>query len=303
MRELEEYVSFLEYQLKYSKATVQSYEGDILQFLEFCRRENISFLDIDYDFPRFYLKNLKEELKEKASSTSRKISSIRGFYQFLIKENKVQTNFFKMLTLPKKEKSLPRFFEYQELEELFQAPDKETALGQRDSLILELLYATGMRVSELVSVKLSAIDFTNQKIKVVGKGKKTRFVYYEDVARDALMLYLEEGRQELNKQNLEELFLNNRGGVLTTRGIRYILEQLIKKTSLHKKISPHMIRHSFATHLLNEGCDLLSVQELLGHESLKATSIYTHVTSDRMKDVYLKTHPRAKNRDKSGGNL
>lgn len=294
MKELEEYLSFLEYQMKYSLATVRSYESDILQFLEFCEREGISLFHVDYEFARFYLKYLADEKQEKASSVSRKISSLRGFYQFLIKEGRIQSNYFKMLTLPKKEKKLPRFFEYQELEELFAVPDKTTALGQRDSLILELLYATGMRVSELVSVRVADIDFYNKKIKVVGKGRKSRFVYYEDVCRDALELYLENGRLELNLKQSSYLFLNQHGGVLTTRGIRYILEQLIQKTSVHKKISPHMIRHSFATHLLNEGCDLLSVQELLGHESLKATSIYTHVTSDRMKDVYLKTHPRAK---------
>jgi len=161
-------------------------------------------------------------------------------------------------------------------------------------LILEMLYATGMRVSELVSVKVSDIDFLGKKIKVMGKGKKMRYVYYEDVCGDALELYLHDGRISLNKSDSDFLFLNHLGNCLTTRGVRYILERQIQKTSVHKKISPHMIRHSFATHLLNEGCDLLSVQELLGHESLKATSIYTHVTTDRIKDVYLKTHPRAK---------
>lgn len=294
MKELEEYLHYLEFQRNYSKETIKNYESDVLQFFDFCDRESISFLKIDYEFTRFYLKYLKEELHEKASSVSRKISGLRGFYQFLIQNKYVQNNYFKMLTLPKKEKKLPRFFEYSELEELFQAPDKETALGQRDSLILEMLYATGMRVSELVSVKVSDIDFLGKKIKVMGKGKKMRYVYYEDVCGDALELYLYDGRISLNKSGSDFLFLNHLGNCLTTRGVRYILERQIQKTSVHKKISPHMIRHSFATHLLNEGCDLLSVQELLGHESLKATSIYTHVTTDRIKDVYLKTHPRAK---------
>jgi len=294
MKELEEYLRYLQYELKYSKETIKSYEGDILQFLDFCDREGISFLKIDYDFARFYLKYMKEDLSEKATSVSRKISSLRGFYQFLIREHAVSSNVFKMLTLPKKEKRLPHFFEYSELEELFQVPDKNTALGQRDSLILEMLYATGVRVRELVAIRISDIDFSNQKIKIMGKGQKERFVYFEDVCGDILDLYLRDGRVELNSTNSDVLFLNHLGHPLTTRGVRYLLDKIIQQTSIHKKISPHMIRHSFATHLLNEGCDLVSVQELLGHENLKTTSIYTHVTTDRMKDVYLKTHPRAR---------
>lgn len=294
MKELEEYIRFLQYEKKYSSDTIRNYESDILQFFDFCSREAINFLQVDYEIARLYLRYLKEELEEKASSTSRKISSLRGFYQFLASENKNNANPFKMLTLPKKEKKLPRFFEYSELEELFEVSDKNTALGQRDALILELLYASGMRVSELVSIKIQDIDNQNKKIKVMGKGQKMRICYYEEVCQEVLERYLKDGRCQLNIKNSDYLFLNHLGGCLTTRGVRYILDKIIKQTSIRKKISPHMIRHSFATHLLNEGCDLLSVQELLGHESLKATSIYTHITTDRMKDVYLKTHPRAK---------
>lgn len=294
MIELEEYLRYLEYEKKYSKETIRSYESDILQYFDFCDREAISYFKIDYQFARYYLKYLNGELEEKTTSISRKISSLRGFYQHLVVNGKVKANYFKMIRLPKKDKKLPRFFEYFELEELFDIPDKSTVLGQRDALILELLYASGMRVSELVSIKIEEIDRQKRTIKVMGKGKKMRLCYYTDVCEEVLDLYLNDGRCELNKNNSSYLFLNHLGGILTTRGVRYILDNLIKKTSIHKKVSPHMIRHSFATHLLNEGCDLLSVQELLGHESLKATSIYTHVTTDRLKDVYLKTHPRAK---------
>lgn len=294
MIELEEYLRHLEYEKKYSKETIKSYESDILQFFDFCNRESISFLKIDYQFARFYLKYLNEELNEKPTSISRKISSLRGFYQYLITVERIKANYFKMVRLPKKDKKLPRFFEYSELEELFLVPDKNTALGQRDSLILELLYASGMRVSELVSIKVEDIDKSKRTIRVMGKGKKMRICYYTDICEEVMNLYLNGGRLELNIKNSSYLFLNHLGGTLTTRGVRYILDNLVKKTSIHKNISPHMIRHSFATHLLNEGCDLLSVQELLGHESLKATSIYTHITTDRLKDVYLKTHPRAK---------
>lgn len=294
MKELEEYLNYLENIRKYSRETVKNYESDILQFFDFCDSCSESFLKINYQFARDYLRYLKEELDEKSSSVSRKISALRSFYDFLIVEKIVQVNYFKLVKLPKKEKKLPRFFEYQELESMFLIPDLSTSLGQRDRLVLEMLYATGVRVSELVSIQLSDIDMRQCHIKITGKGKKDRFVYYGDVCKEALDLYLEDGRCDLNTKNSNYLFLNHLGGMLTTRGVRYLLDKIIRQTSLSKNISPHMIRHSFATHLLNEGCDLLSVQELLGHESLKATSIYTHITTDRMKDVYLKAHPRAR---------
>lgn len=294
MKELEEYLRYVEVIKKYSKETVKSYESDIIQFLDFCDSEGISFKDVDYEFARFYLKYLKENLNEKASSVSRKISSLRSFYKFLVKNNIVSNNYFSLLILPKKEKRLPKFFEYNELEEMFNSFDKENILDQRDSLILEMLYATGIRVSEAVNIKIKDIDFYRRRIKVLGKGCKERYVFYEKPCEEALNLYLSDGRRKLNKNNSDYLFLNNLGGVLTTRGVRYILDRIIKRTSINKNISPHMLRHSFATHLLNEGCDLITVQELLGHESLTATSIYTHVTNDRLKDVYFKVHPRAR---------
>jgi len=294
MKYLEEYIRYLEYEKRYSKETIRNYESDILQFIDFCDSEDISYKDIDYDFARFYLKELKEKRNDKATSVSRKISAIRGFYKYLVNESVIDNNYFDLLVLPKKEKKLPRYFEYKELEELFNVSDLTTTLGQRDRLILELLYATGIRVSELVNIKIDDIDINNNKIKILGKGNKERIVYFENVCKKILNMYLKDGYKELNKYNNEYLMLNNQGNKLTTRGVRYILDKLIRETSLNKKISPHMIRHSFATHLLNEGCDLLSVQELLGHESLTATSIYTHITNDRMKEIYFKSFPRSK---------
>lgn len=294
MKNVEEYIRYLENIKKYSIETIRAYESDIIMFLDFCDKEDVSYLDVDYDFCRFYLKYLKEEMKEKASSVSRKISSLRSFYKYLVRENKIENNYFSLLVLPKKEKKLPRYFEYQELEELFNVPDKTNPLGQRNSLILEMLYATGIRVSELVNIKIDDIDLVNKKIIITGKGNKMRIVYFEDICKQALLLYMNDGYLKLNKNNLKYIFLDRLGNKLTTRGVRYILDKLIKSNTLNKKISPHMIRHSFATHLLNEGCDLLSVQELLGHESLTATSIYTHVSNDRIKDIYFKTFPRGK---------
>ena len=171
--------------------------------------------------------------------------------------------------------------------------DLGTSLGQRDRLLLEMLYATGVRVSELVNIKVSDIDEAGHSILVLGKGNKERYVTYGDYCDEILKLYLDDGYLRLNVKNSPYLFLNNTGSCITERGIRYVLDQIIKETSLNKSISPHVLRHSFATHLLNEGCDLLTVQKLLGHESISATQIYTHVTTDRLKEVYYNSFPRA----------
>ncbi len=288
---LEEYLKYLKYQKNYSSLTIDSYEEDLVSFLDFLNKENLDVLSVVYDDIRFYLMDLNNQ-KNKASTISRKLSSLRGFYKFLINRDYIKNNPFTLIKAPKKEKKLPRFFYYNELEEMFNSIDISTPLGERNRLILEVLYASGVRVSELVNIKVK--DINDEEIKVLGKGNKERITRIGDYAREILDLYLEDGYKELNSKNSEYLFLNKNGDKLTTRGIRYILDEIIKNTNVKKKISPHMLRHSFATHLLNEGCDILSVQELLGHESLSATAIYTHVTTDRLKDVYFKTHPRAR---------
>lgn len=290
MKELEDYLKYLEYQKNYSKHTIESYQQDIIEYLEYIDENSIKLLKINYDEIRSYLKYLSDK-NDVNSTISRKISALRGFYKFLQNNNKLENNPFSLINLPKKEKKLPRFFYYNELEELFNTPKLNTPLGQRDRLILEMLYATGVRVSELVNIKIS--DISDRTIKILGKGNKERIVRFGEYCEEILKMYLNDGHYKLNSSS-EYLFLNNSGGKLTDRGVRYLLDKIISKTTLEKKISPHMIRHSFATHLLNEGCDILTVQELLGHESLTATSIYTHVTNDRLKDVYFKTHPRAK---------
>ncbi len=294
MKDVDDFLDYLKYQKTYSLYTITSYENDLKQYLEYLKREDLNYKDIKYSDIRFFLMYLKKEAQEKSSSISRKLSSIRGFYNFLINKEKIESNPFVLVNGPKKEKKLPRYFEYNELEELFKVPDTKTPLGQRDLLILELLYATGIRVGELVSIKVSDINKYDKTIKILGKGNKERNVRFGEYAADILNLYLKEGRESLNKKNCEYLFLNNLGGKLTERGVRYILSNIVKRTSLNKNISPHMIRHSFATHLLNEGCDLLSVQQLLGHESISATQVYTHVSTDRLKEVYYNSFPRAK---------
>ena len=288
------YLEFLKYQKNYSDYTILNYRNDILEYFQYLDRENLLFIEVVYSDIRFYLIYLKEEKKDVNTSINRKLSSLRSFYKYLVNEEIVKNNVFSLLSGPKRNRKLPRYFEYNELEELFLTPDKRTPVGQRDLLLLEMLYATGVRVGELIHIKVSDIDLHDKTILILGKGNKERIVTYGEYCEEILKIYLKDGRIILNKDNSDFLFLNQNGGNLTERGVRYILTKLIQKTSLHKKISPHMIRHSFATHLLNEGCDLLTVQKLLGHESIKATQIYTHVTTDRLKEVYYHSFPRAK---------
>lgn len=288
---LKNYLKHLKYEKNYSTDTIDSYHSDILEYLTYLEKENKDYLTIKYQDIKYYLIYLNEK-KNNSATISRKISALRSFYKYLVNQSYLMNNPFLSVKLPKKEKKLPRFFSYNELEEMFEVPDLSLPLGQRDRLILELLYATGVRVSELVNIKLS--DIRGREIKILGKGNKERYVEFGEYADEILKLYLNDGYKKLNKKNSEYLLLNKNYTKLSDRGVRLILDHIITKTSINKNISPHMIRHSFATHLLNEGCDLLSVQQLLGHASLSATSIYTHITNDRIKEVYFKTHPRAK---------
>lgn len=293
MKDLKEFLKYLEVEKNYSTYTINNYQLDIEQFLIYCDDNEIKYSNITYPEARTYLNYLYNTKSEKASSVSRKISSIRTFYRYLANHN-IENYSFHLLRLPKKGQRLPKFLEYNELEEIFKVPNLDTPIGKRDALILEMLYATGMRVGELVNIKIDDINHSNMTIKILGKGNKERIAYYNKITEKRLNDYLNNGRLELLKKPNDYLFLNHLGGKLTTRGVELILDKTIKETSLSKYLTPHMLRHSFATHLLNEGCDLLSVQELLGHASLSATNIYTHVTSDRIKDVYLRTHPRAR---------
>ena len=297
MININNYLEYLKYQKNYSNYTINSYKTDILEYLEYLEKENLNYLEVVYSDIRFYLMYLKEVKKDTNSSIDRKLSALRGFYKYMANENIINSNIFSLVNGPKKDKKLPRYFEYNELEELFNACNISTSLGQRDLLILEMLYATGVRVGELVNIKVSDINKSERKILILGKGNKERIVEYGDYCEEILDLYLKDGYKKLNKDNSEYLLLNKNGGVLTERGVRYLLDKIIKNTSINKNISPHMIRHSFATHLLNEGCDLLTVQKLLGHESISATQVYTHVSTDRLKEVYYNSFPRAKKDD------
>lgn len=287
---IEKYLEYLKIQKNYSINTIEGYEEDIEFFKKFLDKNSYNFLEVEYkDIRQFF--NYMDSLKLSKNTISRKISSLRNFYKYLARNNYIKYNPFSLTKGPKKDKLLPKFLYYNELEEMFNICDTTTFYGLRDRLILEILYATGIRVGELEYMKIKDINFYENKIKILGKGNKERIVYFGEYTREILDLYL---KQRTDKN--EYLLINNHKERLTSRGIRYILNKIIAKTSIETKISPHMLRHTFATHMLNEGCDLLSVQELLGHESLRATQVYTHVTNDRLKDVYLKTHPRNKKR-------
>ena len=218
----------------------------------------------------------------------------QGILKYLISENKINTNPMLLISNPKLDKKLPKFLYYEELEQILNIPDKSTPLGQRDSLILELLYSTGIRVSELINIKIKDINMNNRTIKILGKVNKERYVLFGSYLIEILNLYLKDGRIKLQKKETDYLILNHLGNKITDRGVREIINKIIKKGELDFNISPHVFRHTFATHMLENGAELRCVQELLGHENLSTTEIYTHVTNERLRSVYLSTHPRAK---------
>lgn len=293
---LEKFVAYLTIEKNASSYTIQFYKKDIEHFFAFLETEHIEHLnDVTFQEIRLYLTQLYER-KISRSTVSRKLSSLRSFFKFLEREQIIEQNPLARIPLPKQEKLIPDFFYVEELAELFKASDISTPLGQRNQALLELLYATGIRVSECESLTLEQINFEFNMVKVVGKGNKERYIPFGQFAKDALLTYINEGRNELLKKHnetVEHVFLNARGFPLTARGIRYILKQMIKETSLTVNVHPHKFRHTFATHMLNEGADLRTVQELLGHENLSTTQIYTHVTKDRLRRVYMYSHPRA----------
>ena len=246
---IKEYLEYLQYQKNYSFHTVTNYSKDIYEYFDYLNKEGLLFNKVTYDDLRFYLMYLKDEKKDVNSSIDRKLSSLRGFYKYLANERVISSNPFSLVHGLKKDKKLPRYFEYNELEELFLVPDCSTPLGQRDLVLLEMLYATGVRVSELVNIRVSDIDIEQMRILILGKGNKERIVKYGQYCSDALNNYLHDGYISLNVGESDYLFLNKNGDALTERGVRYILSKIIKETSIQKNISPHMIRHSFATHI------------------------------------------------------
>lgn len=289
------FIEYIQIERNYSEYTVKFYRQDIEQFYLFMIEQGISSLNkVEYFDARLYLTKLYEK-KYSRTSLARKISSLRSFYRFLMREQLVKENPFSLLSQSKKQSKIPKFFYEEEMEKLFDVCNGESNLDKRNLTLLEILYSTGIRVSECANIKIKDIDLEFDTILVKGKGKKERIVLFGNFANEALKDYINHSRPLLmkNAQNHEFLFVNFRGNPLTERGIRHILNDIISKAALTGKMHPHMLRHTFATHLLNNGADLRTVQELLGHENLSSTQIYTHVTKEQLRKSYLSHHPRA----------
>lgn len=296
--ETKAFIEYLQIEKNVSPYTVKYYRNDLEIFFGFLTQEAIDNLnDIDQRVVRLFLTHLYDQQLSRRS-VSRKLSALRSFYKFMERENQMKTNPFNHITLPKTSIPIPGFLYMEELEKLFEVSDATDPLGQRDQAILETLYATGIRVSECQGLSLADIDFFIGTMFVKGKGRKERYVPFGRFAEIALETYINEGRQNLLEKAgsaNNAVFLNARGNPLTTRGIRLVLNKMVERAALTVHVHPHKLRHTFATHMLNEGADLRTVQELLGHESLSSTQIYTHVTKDHLRDVYMNTHPRANN--------
>ncbi|WP_210133126.1 MULTISPECIES: tyrosine recombinase XerC [unclassified Staphylococcus] len=288
----EAYLYMLKVERQFSEHTLKSYYDDIVQFNSFLEQEYLNLNTFEYKDARnflsfLYSKNLKR------TTVSRKISTLRSFYEYLMTQDETVVNPFVQLVHPKKEQYLPHFFYEEEMEALFQTVSTDAKKGMRDRVILELLYATGIRVSELVNIKIQNLDMQTPGVKVLGKGHKERFVPFGEFCRQSIEVYLQEFKPKLNS-NHDFLLVNMNGAPITERGVRYVLNDVVKRTAGVTEIHPHKLRHTFATHMLNQGADLRTVQSLLGHVNLSTTGRYTHVSNEQLKKVYLNAHPRAK---------
>jgi len=295
-RSIEQFLDSLLYQRNASPATIRAYRSDLNHFIAFLvdadlptRPDQVDSLAI-----RAWLTHLHRQGQER-SSMSRKVSSLRSFFRYLVRDGKLGENPADKITLPRLQRKLPRHLNVTEANLLVEAPDVSTALGCRDRALLELLYATGLRVAELTGLNIADVDLRELVLRTLGKGSVERMVPFGKQARRAVQSYLKR-RHELCGRDYTEpdaLLLNYRGGRLSSRSVRRILDGYIKQVAVRSRISPHGLRHSFATHLLDAGADLRSIQELLGHASLSTTQRYTHVSSERLRAVYKKSHPRS----------
>ena len=297
MENLQKYLNYLKYEKRYSEHTIINYKRDIESWLIFLEENDFSPLTPTHRDVRLFLQGCYKR-KLSRSTVGRTITSIKMFYRFLISESVIASNPIRLTKINSKVAKLPKFLYEQEIESLFEAINRESVLGKRNYALLELLYATGIRVAECCDLKINRVDLDSGMLLVHGKGAKMRYIPLGEFAIEALEDYLMHSRPLLenkSKSKANELFLNNRGTALTDRGVRDVLNRLTIQTSDNIKLAPHMIRHTFATHLLNNGADLRSVQELLGHVNLSSTQIYTHVSKEKLKSVYDLTHPRARN--------
>ncbi len=289
MNYIDKFLEYLKSVKKHSDNTIISYQDDLKELASVL---NNNIIDINEEDIKKYLNYLYDKSYNK-NTISRKLSGVRSFYNYLYNHDIIKINYFTDVHNPKKIRSLPHYLKTSEIDKVLDNTNEVTLYGERNKLIVELLYVTGLRVSELVNIKLKDIDKYNKSIKILGKGSKERIVYYEDNCSKLLNKYLNNTRRKLDKNNSEYLLLNKFGNKLSTRMIRNILNNLTIGTSI-EQIYPHMIRHTFATTMLNNGADLMTVKELLGHESINTTSIYTHVTNEQIRKVFDSCHPRAK---------
>jgi len=296
-----QFLDYLSRRKNYSANTILNYRVDLEQFTKYCV-ENLpsetewTAADIDNLVIRGFMAELAQQGISNRSR-GRKLAALRSFFSWLMREGYIEANPAKMVSTPRTDKKLPAFLTLPEIDLLLSQPDTSTVLGSRDAAILELLYATGVRAAELVGLSVHDVDIQSRFIRVLGKGGKERMVPFGEPAAENLRKYLN-SRTELAKKRQqggtrENLFLNYRGGALTTRSIRRIVAKYIRLAALKSNLSPHSLRHSFATHLLNAGADLRSIQELLGHSSLSTTQRYTRVNMQRLMEIYKNAHPRA----------
>jgi len=301
------YINYLEAERGVSPYTVRNYANDLLGnyargegrgFFQFLKMRKISSLEeVDSHVLRDYIAWLMSQGVVK-SSIARKLSAIRSFYRYLAREGIISSNPLEKTSSPKLDRRLPSFLTVEETVRLLEAPDLSSPVGQRDRALLELLYASGLRVSELVNLNLEQVDLDTHEIRVWGKGAKERVVLIGEPAARMLSLYLSQGRPELlGDKKSRAVFLNRYGERLPARRIQKILEKYAAQANLEKRVHPHLLRHTFATHLLNGGADLRVVQELLGHAQLSSTQVYTHVSQSQARKIYLAAHPMARKRD------
>lgn len=291
------FLKYLESEKGYSPQTLRAYANDLRQFEDFLRAqwnvEPIEARKIDHIAIRDFLGALHSR-RLKKSTASRKIAALRSFFKFLYQERYIETNPAKLVATPRAEKRIPRVLQLEEMIALLAAPAGDSPLVLRDRAILELLYATGMRVSELTALDRDDVHLDERFVRVMGKGRKERIIPFGTKAAAALRIYWQARWKIARQLHPEALFVNKNGTRLTSRSVGRLVDKYIRHTAIKLKISPHSLRHSFATHLLNAGADLRAIQELMGHESLATTQKYTHVSVEQLQAVYRKAHPKAK---------
>lgn len=292
--QLKDFLEHLEFVKNYSFHTIKNYSQDINSFLKYLEGKKVKLKQVDRDLIRSYLHYLSGEKKLSKRSISRYISANRTFWEYLKTIQKVKENPWKKISIPRAGKRVLEVPSYQQIDELLSSISDDLPLGLRDRAIFELLYATGIRVSELTSLNLGDIDLFNNELRVYGKGSKERIVLLSNTAQDWLKKYLKQVREKLaiKDRSIKALFLNKQGTRITSRSIERLLERYLSRTSINREITPHTLRHAFASHLLEQGADLRTVQELLGHVSLSTTQVYTHLNKEQIKKTFDQFHPR-----------